>query len=60
MPLNGEQVPSLVMVMKCESAFLKAKNHVLISDVKLIVTVSKNESKGNSILLPVMSLFRSS
>ena len=45
--------------MRCESSFLKGMNHVLISDVRLIVTVSENESKGNSIFFPVMSLFRS-
>jgi len=59
MLLNGEWVPSSGMVIRYESAFLKAVSHVLISDVMLVVTVSKNESKGNSKFFPVMSLFRS-
>ena len=45
--------------MKCESTFFKAMSHVLISDVRLIVTVAENESKGNSIFFLVMSPFRS-
>jgi len=54
MLLNGEWVLSSEMVMRCESAFLKAVSHVLILDVALVVTVSKNESKGNSKFFPVI------